>query len=39
VGRQFEEGIKQIGNCVPPIFMKAIAGYIKENLIAEITVV
>jgi DNA (cytosine-5)-methyltransferase 1 len=22
---RFEEGIKQIGNCVPPLFMKAIA--------------
>ena len=30
---EFEEGIKQIGNCVPPLFMKAIAEYICRNLL------
>ena len=29
----FEEGIKQIGNCVPPLFMKAIAEHIRRNLL------
>ena len=30
---EFEEGIKQIGNCVPPLFMKAIAEYVKYTVI------
>ena len=29
---EFEEGIKQIGNCVPPLFMKAIAENIRSGL-------
>jgi DNA (cytosine-5)-methyltransferase 1 len=31
---KFEEGIKQIGNCVPPLFMRAIAYHIKEKILA-----
>ncbi len=31
---EFEEGIKQIGNCVPPPFMRAIARKIKETVLA-----
>jgi DNA (cytosine-5)-methyltransferase 1 len=27
---EFEEGIKQIGNCVPPLFMLAIAKHIRR---------
>jgi len=30
---EFEEGIKQIGNCVPPVFMKSIAEYVKYAVI------
>jgi hypothetical protein len=26
---EFEEGIRQIGNCVPPLFMKAIIDYLR----------
>ena len=33
---EFEEGIRQIGNCVPPLFMRAIAGHIKGKLLARI---
>jgi len=33
---EFEEGIKQIGNCVPPLFMKAIARQIAETVLARI---
>ena len=33
---EFEEGIRQIGNSVPPLFMKAIARHIRENLIANV---
>jgi DNA (cytosine-5)-methyltransferase 1 len=33
----FEEGIRQIGNCVPPLFMKAIAGHIRENILALVS--
>ena len=33
---EFEEGIRQIGNCVPPLFMRAIAGHIRGMLLAEI---
>jgi len=32
---EFEEGIRQIGNCVPPLFMKAIAEYVRYNLICS----
>ena len=35
---EFPEGIRQIGNCVPPLFMKAIAGHIRDTLLAEIKV-
>jgi DNA (cytosine-5)-methyltransferase 1 len=31
---EFENGIRQIGNCVPPLFMKAIAMHIRETLLA-----
>jgi DNA (cytosine-5)-methyltransferase 1 len=31
---QFEEGIRQIGNSVPPLFMKAIAGHIREKILS-----
>ena len=34
---EFEEGIKQIGNCVPPLFMKAIAEYIQGSLLGCVT--
>jgi DNA (cytosine-5)-methyltransferase 1 len=30
---EFENGIRQIGNCVPPLFMKAIARHIRESLL------
>jgi site-specific DNA-cytosine methylase len=30
---EFEDGIKQIGNCVPPLFMKAIAENIRRKLL------
>jgi DNA (cytosine-5)-methyltransferase 1 len=33
---EFEEGIRQIGNCVPPLFMRAIAGHIRGVLLTEI---
>jgi site-specific DNA-cytosine methylase len=33
---EFEDGIRQIGNCVPPVFMKAIAQHIGKKLLAEI---
>ncbi len=33
---EFEEGIRQIGNCVPPLFMKAIAGHILEKILASV---
>jgi site-specific DNA-cytosine methylase len=29
---KFEEGIRQIGNCVPPLFMKAISGYVRLRI-------
>ena len=28
---QFEEGIRQIGNCVPPLFMRAIARHMGRD--------
>ena len=33
---EFEEGIRQIGNSVPPLFMKAIAQHIRQRLLARI---
>ena len=33
---EFNEGIRQIGNSVPPLFMKAIAGHISKSLFSEI---
>ena len=33
---EFQEGIRQIGNSVPPLFMKAIAGHIRKSLFSEI---
>jgi DNA (cytosine-5)-methyltransferase 1 len=32
----FEEGIRQVGNSVPPLFMKAIAWHIRENLLTSL---
>ena len=32
---QFEEGIRQIGNCVPPLFMRSIALHIRNVIIPE----
>ena len=34
---EFDEGIRQIGNCVPPLFMRAIAGHILRNILAQIS--
>lgn len=34
---EFEEGIRQIGNSVPPIFMMAIAGHIQGEILAAIS--
>jgi DNA (cytosine-5)-methyltransferase 1 len=31
---EFEEGIRQIGNGVPPLFMKAIAECLRSNFLA-----
>ena len=31
----FEEGIRQIGNSVPPLFMKAIADHLREQILAS----
>jgi DNA (cytosine-5)-methyltransferase 1 len=30
---EFEEGIRQIGNCVPPLFMRAIADHIRWSIL------
>lgn len=30
---QFDEGIRQIGNCMPPLFMRSIARHIREVLL------
>ncbi len=30
----FDEGIRQIGNCVPPLFMRAIAKHVRLELLA-----
>ena len=32
---EFQDGIRQIGNCVPPLFMKAIAGHIRQSLLTQ----
>jgi DNA (cytosine-5)-methyltransferase 1 len=32
----FEEGIRQIGNCVPPLFMRAIARHIRKEVLASV---
>jgi len=32
---QFEDGIKQIGNCVPPLFMKAISGHVRQRILGK----
>ena len=36
---EFEEGIRQIGNCVPPLFMKAVAEYVRFKLICYPSVI
>jgi site-specific DNA-cytosine methylase len=33
---EFDEGIRQIGNSVPPLFMRAIAMHIREKTLASI---
>jgi DNA (cytosine-5)-methyltransferase 1 len=33
---KFEDGIKQIGNCVPPLFMRAIAQQIRASILSKI---
>ena len=33
----FEEGIRQIGDCVPPLFMRAIARHIRERILASVS--
>jgi site-specific DNA-cytosine methylase len=33
---EFEEGIRQIGNCVPPLFMRAIAVHIRRTILTTI---
>ena len=30
---EFEEGIRQIGNSVPPLFMRAVAGHIRRRIL------
>jgi DNA (cytosine-5)-methyltransferase 1 len=32
---KFEDGIKQIGNCVPPLFMMAIARHIRQQILGK----
>ena len=34
---EFTEGIRQIGNCVPPLFMHAIAGHIRREILAPVS--
>jgi DNA (cytosine-5)-methyltransferase 1 len=34
-GGEFTEGIRQIGNCVPPLFMRAIAEHIRRNMLSR----
>ena len=33
----FTDGIRQVGNCVPPLFMKAIAEYVRCNLLGGVS--
>ena len=33
----FEEGIRQIGNSVPPLFMRAIARHIRDQVLVSIS--
>jgi len=35
---EFEEGIRQIGNCVPPLFMRAIAHHIREGFMSKASI-
>jgi DNA (cytosine-5)-methyltransferase 1 len=32
----FDEGIRQIGNCVSPLFMRAIAGHIRAKVLPQL---
>ncbi len=32
---EFDEGIRQIGNCVPPLFMRAVAEHIHNHLLLK----
>jgi len=34
---EFEEGIKQIGNCGPPLFMRAIVEHIRCNFLRGVS--
>lgn len=34
---EFTEGIRQIGNCVPPLFMRSIAGHIRRGILAPVS--
>ena len=34
---EFHEGIRQIGNCVPPLFMRAIALHLREKFLTGVT--
>jgi DNA (cytosine-5)-methyltransferase 1 len=29
---EFDEGTRQIGNCVPPLFLRAVAEHLRRNL-------
>jgi site-specific DNA-cytosine methylase len=33
IAGEFEEGIKQIGNCVPPLLVKAIAECLRRDFL------
>ena len=33
---EFTEGIRQIGNCVPPLFMRAVALHIRTRILTAI---
>jgi len=33
---EFENGIRQIGNCVPPLFMREISRHIHKNLLQSV---
>jgi site-specific DNA-cytosine methylase len=32
----FKAGWEQIGNCVPPLLMKAIAEHVKQNILCHV---